>query len=138
MKQAIILSAIFAAVTLQLSAQNATPLQLSGKVKDLKTGKVYLEKYDNKIFKKIDSAKIVNGSFKFTTVVELPELYGIRLEEQSYPFQLFLDQAKVTVELDPENTRNGLKVTGSKEQDRFESLKKRQKDLSIEQLIKED
>ena len=63
----------------QASAQKITSLRLTGKVNSLKEGKIYIQRYDNKLFKTIDSTLIKNGRFSFTTKVELPELYALKL-----------------------------------------------------------
>jgi len=138
MKKVTLISIVFCALTIQLSAQKLTPIQLSGQVGTTATGKVYLEKYENKLFKKIDSTTLVNGSFQFKTPVELPELYGISLEGQEYPYQVFLEEGPIRLEIGESNKSVAIRVTGSKSQERYESFRNRQRSLTAEQFIKED
>src|SRR4051794_2789826 len=72
-------------------AQNTTALNLSGTVKNMNEGKVYLQKFNDKNFDTIDSATIQNGKFSFTTAVKLPELYGLTLDKSKNPFYIFLE-----------------------------------------------
>lgn len=133
-----ILASLISVFALQLSAQELIPLRLTGKIKQHEGTQIYLEKYVNKVFHKIDSSEIKNGKFQFNTKLELPELYGIRLAEQPYPFQVFLEEGDIQIEISNTEGKQVVQVVGSKAQDRFDSFKKRSRDLTAEAFIKED
>jgi peroxiredoxin len=99
---------------------------LSGTVANASSsGKVYLQRYDNKSYFTIDSAEIKNGTFQFSGLTELPEIYGLSLDNSSDPthsYLLFLGKEPVSVELDTVQRFKNTKVTGSVEQDLYKKL----------------
>jgi peroxiredoxin len=109
----------------------AADLLLSGTVPGVTSGKIYLQKFDNKLCTLIDSAEIKNGQFKFSTKTELPELYVLSLDPDKSSYLLFLDKDPVTVKFDLPN----VVVTGSKLQDLFNEYKK-QRGVKIDDFIK--
>lgn len=116
-------------------AKDAVPLQLNGKVVNSKAEKVYLQRFDNKIFTTIDVAEVHNGQFSFHTKIELPELYGLSLDTSKTPMYVFLEKGAVTVALDSARFYSGSVVTGSASQDLFTSFKK-QENVNISDFIK--
>lgn len=120
-------------------AQNEVkPLELSGSVKDVKNGTIYLQRFDNKVFHTVDSALLVEGTFTFSTPVQLPELYGLTLDEGKNAYYIFLEEAPITVNLDTSAYYRHTTVSGSKAQDRFADYSKRQRDVQIADFIQED
>jgi peroxiredoxin len=100
--------------------ENPNKLNLSGTVKNASSGTIYLQRYENKSFFTIDSTEIVNGAFKFTGEVKLPEIYGLAIDNSGNPFHsfiVFLDNSPIKVELDTVHEFKNTVVTGSKEQD---------------------
>ena len=120
-----------------VEAQQATALQLTGTVKGSETGTIYLQRFDNKIFRTLDSAALHDGRFAFDTSVPLPELYGLTLDTSKTPLYIFLDDAPITVEFDADSYRNSV-VTGSKPHDRFMAYSANARDVQIDEFIKED
>ena len=119
-------------------AQQNSPLQLSGSVKDVKAGQIYLQRFDNKIFHTVDSATLHDGAFQFATSVQLPELYGLTLDKDKTPFYVFLEDDPISVALDTTAYYRNTTVTGSKAHDRFVDYSQRQQDVQIADFIKED
>lgn len=111
-----------------------TPLKLSGNVKNANGGVVYLQKFNNKMFDTIDSATVKNGKFKFQTPVQLPELYGLTLDQSESPYFLFLDDKEVHVELDTADRYKQSVTKGSSAQDLFVAYKK-ERHVNIENFI---
>ncbi len=106
------------------------PLNLTGTVKNVSDGTIYLHRFENKMFQKIDSADIRNGRFTFSTSVKLPELYGLSIEEEASPYYLFLNDGPVSVELDTARYYRNTKVKGSTDQDIYLDFRKgRNKDI---------
>ncbi|WP_028297399.1 TlpA disulfide reductase family protein [Olivibacter sitiensis] len=125
-----LLAFIWLSSIVAVNAQQAN-LQLSGTVKDVKDGKIYLQEFRNKMFFTIDSVTIVNGNFSFSTPVKLPELYGLTLEEQKSPYFLFLEDSPVNVQLDTSARYRNTLAEGSFSQDVFaEYSKQREVDIA--------
>ncbi|MXV14570.1 TlpA disulfide reductase family protein [Hufsiella ginkgonis] len=113
--------------------QAPATLQLDGRTPV--TGKVYLQKFQNKMFSTIDSSKITNGKFRFATPVQLPELYGLTFDKDKAPYFLFLDNPKAEISLDSAKYFANTTVKGSAAQDLF-SLYKTQRGVKIDEFIK--
>jgi len=124
------------ASTLTAAAQQNNKLQLSGTVADTVVKTVYLQKFNNKIFTTIDSSKVVNGSFKFTSNIKLPELYGLSIDTVRTPLYVFLEPQAITVKLSPRKNYNTSTVSGSASQDLFDTYKKT-KNVEISKFITE-
>ncbi len=122
----------------QASAQKLIALRLTGKIAGLKEGKIYLQQYDNKVFRTIDSASVNNGQFSFGTKVQLPELYGLKLSEESYPVQIFLEDAPIEVLIESGENAGHAAVKGSKAQAYFERANKEQRKYTAKQFIEAD
>lgn len=122
----------------QASAQKIAPLRLKGTISGLKIGKIYLQRYDNKVFKTIDSTLLKNGQFNFTTRVELPELYALKFNEEEYPVQLFLEDAPIEVIVKSGEKGDRALVKGSKAQTYFEKSSKEQRGVTAKQFIETD
>lgn len=118
-------------------AQEKSNVEITGTVKGLNSGKVYLQKFDNKMFFTLDSAELKDGTFKFNKTLKLPELYGLTVDKEESPLYVFLEKGKVDVSLDPEGYYRNLVVTGSASNDLFTSYKK-QKEVKIGAFIKEN
>jgi len=116
------------------SAQQKSKLQLKGTITDTVVKTVYLQKFNNKIFTTIDSAKVVKGNFKFTSTIELPELYGLSLDTASTPLYVFLENTAISVKLSPQKRYSTSVVTGSAAHDLFETYKKT-KNVDISEFI---
>lgn len=114
-------------------AQSKQPLHLQGESPVY--GTIYLQKFDNKNFHTVDSAKVTNGHFEFKTAVELPELYGFTFEKDRTPYYVFLQQGDIKVNLDSARNYRATTVTGSAVQDQFDAFKK-ERDVEISAYIK--
>ncbi|TJZ61084.1 AhpC/TSA family protein [Sphingobacterium olei] len=132
MKKILILIAI---VFVLSSGKNHNNLNIKGKVEGVQSGKVYLQKFYNKMFFVIDSASIVNGEFQFAKNVELPEIYGLTLDTTKSTYLVFLDENPVTVQLDTSTYYRNTVVSGSKLQDQYVEYGK-QRGVKIDEFIK--
>ncbi|MFV0469697.1 MAG: redoxin domain-containing protein [Dysgonomonas sp.] len=119
-----------------LSGKAQQTLTLSGTVASKVSGKVYLQKFDEKLFFTIDSAQIVAGKFSFSTKLKLPEIYGLSLNPKEGTYFVFLDNNPTEVVLDSLNGYKNTTVKGSEQQDLFISYRK-QKDVKIDDFIRQ-
>lgn len=109
---------------------------IEGTVPGATSGYVYLQKFEEKIFYSIDSAKITGGKFAMKASLKLPDLYGLTVDQRKDPLFLFLQNtAKVTVALDTAARYRQAKVTGSPAQDLFERYKANP-DVKIDEFIR--
>lgn len=125
---------LIAALLLSGAAASAQKIDIKGDIQNSKAGYVYLQRFDNKIFHTIDSAKVKEGHFSFKTAVKLPELYGLSLDTSKTPLYIFLDKGPVTVKLDSAHNYNQSTIKGSALQDEFEAFKKLQ-DVNISEYL---
>src|SRR4051794_38644884 len=95
------------------SAQQTGNVSISGTVKGVSTGKIYLQKFNNKMFFSIDSAELKNGSFQFNKSLELPELYGLTLNKNKSPLYVFLESGKISADIDTTAYYSASVVSGS-------------------------
>lgn len=93
---------------------------IKGTIAGVETGKVYLQKVVDGRPQSIDTTDVVNGEFTFTGKMELPDLRVLRLNEQDYIAQLFLDNSKVTIAAKKDSIQ-AAKITGSPSQDLFQT-----------------
>ena len=102
-----------------LSCQSAKDeYSIKGSVAGVETGKVYLQKIVNGQPQSIDTAEIVGGKFTFKGKMEMPDLRILRLNEQDYFAQFFLDNASINVTANKDSLRS-TKITGSPTHDIF-------------------
>jgi len=134
MKHWIILTASWLLLTMAGRAQSTTRLNLNGEVVNAKPVKVYLQKFNNKIFHTVDSALVKKGKFEFHSTVVLPELYGLSVDTSRIPLYIFLDKGKITVHLDSARGYSASVVSGSALQDQFNAFKK-ERDVNISDYI---
>jgi peroxiredoxin len=92
---------------------------IKGTIAGVETGKVYLQKLVDGRPQSIDTADIVDGKFSFKGKMGLPDLRILRLNEQDYFAQLFLDNSDVKVVAKKDSLR-ATKITGSPTQDIFQ------------------
>ncbi|MDR0757758.1 MAG: AhpC/TSA family protein [Tannerella sp.] len=108
---------------------------IEGKVVNAEAEKVYLQKFEEKLFFVIDSVEVVDGNFRFSTIAPLPEIYGLTTDTQKGQLMIFLDANPVQVVLDPSENYRHSEVTGSTEQDLYAEYLK-QDEVVIEDFIK--
>lgn len=127
-----LLSIVLLSAALTAAAQD---FAITGTVKDVNTGKVYLQRFANKMFFTIDSTNIENGKFHFTKKPPLPELYGITLNPSGSPLFVFLEDKKIEVELDSAVYYNKSVVKGSAAQDLF-STYRNSRNVKVDEFIR--
>lgn len=111
-----ILMLAFAVVSCQ-TAQDK--FSLKGTIAGVETGKVYLQKIVDGQPQSVDTTDVVGGKFTFEGKMEMPDIRFLRLNEQDYFAQFFLENGKITVTANKDSLRN-TKITGSPAQDVFQ------------------
>ena len=113
--------AILVFVLTVFSCQSAKDeYSIKGSITGVETGKVYLLKLVGEQPQSIDTADIVGGKFTFKGKMESPDIRLLRLNDQDYFAQFFLDNANITVTAQKDSLRN-TKITGSPTQDIFKT-----------------
>jgi len=137
MKKLNIITALLLLASSALYAIEKSDVTITGTVKGVNSGKIYLQKFDNKMFFSIDSAEIKDGKFEFKQQLELPELYGLTLNKAKSPLYVFLESGKINATIDTAKNYRASTLTGSKSNDLFTAFKK-QEDVKISEFIKEN
>lgn len=127
-----LLSILLLSGTLAAAAQD---FAITGTVKGVTTGKVYLQRFTNKMFFTIDSSNIEAGKFHFTKKPPVPELYGITLNPSASPLFIFLEDKKIEVELDSAVYYTKSVVKGSAAQDLFTTYRN-SRNVKVDEFIK--
>lgn len=138
MKKTILLLWIIATTAVTAFSQTGK-FSLSGTVRNFREGKVYLQKYDNKMLFAIDSAQVIDGHFTFKTKVKLPDLYGITLDptvDLLYPLYVFLEDSPVKVEVDSTDSYEHSVVSGSSLHDQYAAYKHAGKGFKLDSFIR--
>jgi peroxiredoxin len=89
---------------------------IKGSIAGVDTGKIYLLKIVDGQPQSIDTAELVDGKFSFKGKMQMPDFRLLRLNEQDYFAQFFLDNASITIKAKKDSLRN-TKITGSPTQD---------------------
>ncbi|TDQ08241.1 TlpA disulfide reductase family protein [Pedobacter metabolipauper] len=137
MKKLNMLTAFLLIGSSAVTAQQKQDVSIAGTVKGVNSGKIYLQKFNNKMFFSIDSAEIKNGKYAFSQKLELPELYGLTLNKEKSPLYIFLESGKITADLDTARYYSASTISGSKSNDLFTAYKK-QRDVKIDEFIKQN
>jgi peroxiredoxin len=133
MKQKVLPLLIVATALLAGCQPNPKGLVVNGQVDGATEGMAYLMKFDNKIYRPIDSVQVVNGTFSFNEPdAVLPEIYGLSFNTKNSPLMVFIGKEPVTVTLDAADYSKSV-VTGSPLQDEFNAFK--QNDPEMESSI---
>lgn len=93
---------------------------IKGSIAGVETGKIYLQKLVDGQPQSVDTTDVVDGKFSFKGKMEMPDIRFLRLNEQDYFAQFFLDNASITVKANKDSLRN-TKITGSPSQDVFQA-----------------
>ena len=102
------------------SCQNAKDkFTIKGTIAGVESGKVYLQKIVDGQPQSVDTTDVVGGKFNFEGKMEIPDIRFLRLNEQDYFAQFFLENGKITVTANKDSLRN-TKITGSPAQDVFQ------------------
>ncbi|GAO28569.1 TlpA disulfide reductase family protein [Geofilum rubicundum] len=112
------------ATSILLGCQGQPDLLVTGKLNSSSAEKVYFQKFDDRLYRVIDSAKVENGSFTFELNVELPEIYGLSVDTTKSPLMVFLEKGAVDIQLNPENYYRESTVTGSALHDEYVAYQK--------------
>lgn len=101
--------------------------------------KVYLQRYQNKMFFVIDSSIVKDGRFSFAARLEIPELYGISADpgELSTVFVFIDTRNELTIHLDTTKGGRNTTITGSPAADRYRQYQQNARNINIEAFIKE-
>ncbi|GAB2767198.1 TlpA disulfide reductase family protein [Rhabdobacter roseus] len=123
--------------TLSFAQGPAKTLQIEGQVAGVQEGVIYLQKFQDKKFVKIDSSAIKGGKFKFSPALQVPELYSLTLDEKKSPYYLFLDESdKVTVAFDTAAYYRNTQVQGSASQALYLAYEQME-DVKIDEFIRQ-
>lgn len=111
-------------------SSNENKMLLTGNVKGLKKGIIYLQKIEDTLLKTVDSVVIDgNSSFSFTETILEPELYYLFLKIengilQDDRIQFFAEAKPIHINTTLKHFAVDAKITGSENQEKFELYQK--------------
>ncbi|HFS66876.1 MAG TPA: DUF4369 domain-containing protein, partial [Flavobacteriia bacterium] len=115
MKKASIILILFL-FTLSCGKENKN-MRVSGRIKGLQKGTVYLAKIQDTLLIKVDSAKLFNKeTFSLQDNIESSEMYFISLSGSKTIIPFFAEKGDITVDADIDNLSKKTKIKGSKNQ----------------------
>lgn len=115
-------------------------LLISGNVKGLKKGTLYIQRIEDSALIVIDSIKIDgNSNFESAITIESPEMLYLVLDRgtsnaMDTKLLFFAEPGKITIETDLEFFYANAKITGSKNQELYDSFKKINSRFNDQQL----
>ncbi|MCX6304451.1 MAG: TlpA disulfide reductase family protein [Bacteroidetes bacterium] len=90
--------------------------KITGSVKGIDTGMIFLQKYDQEKWVDADSVKLNKGEFEFAGKVDIPEMWQLVLKQNQLALQLFMENAKIDVLVLPDSIEKSI-IRGSATQD---------------------
>ncbi len=91
---------------------------VSGTMKGVDTGMIYLQKMDSVSWVNVDSAVLKKSEFEFKGSVVVPEKYKLVVKGQHFSFPFFLENSDIKLVVHADSTGK-IEVTGSATQDLF-------------------
>lgn len=110
--------ALLAAFIFASCSTQKDQFSISGVVKGVDDGKVFLQQLISNKWVNVDSTQVEKGNFKFAGTIKLAEMYQIKLEEQKVTLPVFVDASKIDVEIFPDSVDKSL-VNGSAAHDLY-------------------
>ena len=125
-KQLIILAVVFSIFS---CSKNENNLYITGNIKGLNNGTLYIQKIVDTLLIPIDTIKIDGKSeFESHLKIDSPEMYYLFLDrgvtnslDNNIPF--FAEAGEISIQTSLENYLSEAKITGSKNHDKFEEYK---------------
>jgi peroxiredoxin len=142
---------LFVALAASTANAQTETVNITGKAAQ-QSGTIYLENYANRTYHVLDSTKIVDGTFKFTRALALPEHYGLSIDTaaiaalngQRHPDQLTLPlflgagENNISVVFDTVGYFANSKITGSATTDLFNQAYKASTKANIADFVKQN
>lgn len=85
---------------------------IHGSIKDVDSGKVYLQKFESYQLVNSDSTILLKGEFTFKGKIEMPEMQQIFIEDKKVVVPLFVENSEINVNIFPDSVDKSI-VTGS-------------------------
>lgn len=131
MKKSIIAFIAIALLTVSCEEKESTDsLHLTGNIKGLKEGTLYIQKYNDTALVAVDSIKIDgNSAFESTIKLESPEMLYLFLDRGvtnslDNNIMFFAEPGNINIDTNLDNFIYGAKVTGSKNHELYEEYQK--------------
>jgi peroxiredoxin len=108
--------------------------KLTGKVKGMTKGKVYLSILQDHKLVKMDSTEMSSTGFSFEGVIKDPGIYFVKLEGQRGAIQVFLENSEISIDADLKNLKEA-KIVGSRNHDLVFAFDKKQQSFQVKQQL---
>ncbi len=110
---------LFISSILASCMSNKDQFKITGNVKGIDTGMIFLQKYDLEKWVNVDSAKLEKGEFTFTGKTGLPEMWHLAMNESQVLVPVFIENAKIDVQIFPDSLEKST-IKGSSTQDIYQ------------------
>ncbi|MDP1621031.1 MAG: TlpA disulfide reductase family protein [Bacteroidales bacterium] len=110
---------LFVSSILASCMNNKDQVKITGEIKGVDSGWVFLQKYDQEKWVNVDSANLKKGEFSFTGKVDLPEMWHISMQENEILLPVFVENSKITVQIFPDSVEKST-VKGSVAHDTYQ------------------
>ena len=129
MKNALI---VFAALVLGLSSCGPQKdFSITGNVRGVDSGMIYIQKMQDGEWIKLDSAILSKGSFNFTGKVDIPEIRYFVVKDKQVFLPFFVENADITVDIYADSVDKSV-ISGSATQDIYNLFNKRMDTVNTE------
>ncbi|RKR06530.1 uncharacterized protein DUF4369 [Maribacter vaceletii] len=136
----IALALTFTLLLISCGGDTQNTMTVTGNVKGLKKGDLYLQKFNDTLLITIDSLKVEgNGSFTFKTEVESPEIYNLYLKKEDHNdfndrITFFGEPGNITINTSWDTFDRNAKITGSESNIKYKEYRKIMSDFSIKNI----
>jgi peroxiredoxin len=110
----LIISAVLASCT-----GNKEQFKITGNIKGIDTGMIFLQKKDLDKWVNADSVKLENGAFTFTGKVDIPEMWNLAMQDNQIVIPVFVENAAIDVQVFPDSLEKST-VKGSATHDVYQ------------------
>ncbi|MEI7726167.1 MAG: TlpA disulfide reductase family protein [Bacteroidota bacterium] len=110
---------VFISSILASCMSNKDQFKISGSVKGVDTGMIFLQKFEVDQWTNVDSTKLKKGEFAFTGKAELPEMWHLVMKDNQVLLPVFLENAKIDVQIFPDSLEKSV-VKGSATHDIYQ------------------
>jgi len=130
----------FTLLLISCGGDTQNTMTVTGNVKGLKKGDLYLQKFKDTLLITLDSLKVDgNGSFTFKTEVESPEIYNLYLKKEDFNefndrITFFGEPGVVTINTSWDTFDRNAKITGSESNIKYNEYRKIMSDFSIKNI----
>ncbi|MEI7897752.1 MAG: TlpA disulfide reductase family protein [bacterium] len=110
---------LFIGAILASCMSNKDQFKITGNVKGIDTGMIFLQKKDQDQWITADSARLDKGSFTFTGKVDIPQIFHLEIKANELILPVFVENSKIDIQVFPDSLDKSV-IKGSATQDIYQ------------------